>query len=216
MGFYTRGDEAGEYTGDKESADGSLIAEVEPGIFETLPSGYDLKVFDPQHPTTAFEAFFKAALQGVASGLNVPYVSLASDLEGVSYSSIRQGEIEARDNFRIIQKWLTELMHDSVFETFLDMAMLTGQINLPFAKFDKFNSPVWQFRGYHWVDPLKDVRAHIEAKKHNISTDDKILSEQGLQVEDIYQQLAEEKRMREQYGIKDVADEEVIYEEERD
>jgi lambda family phage portal protein len=53
-GFYTSGT-GDTYTGD-DTEDNNPIQEVEPGIFETLPRGWDFKVFDPQHPSSAYES----------------------------------------------------------------------------------------------------------------------------------------------------------------
>ena len=42
---------------------------------------------------TAFADFHASVLRSVASGLGISYVTLANNLEGVSYSSIRQASI---------------------------------------------------------------------------------------------------------------------------
>ncbi len=80
---------------------------VEAGSFEQLPSGVDFKTFDPSHPTQQFETFVKTILRQVASGLNVPYNELANDLEGVSYSSLRQSVLEAREYYKFMQKFFS-------------------------------------------------------------------------------------------------------------
>ena len=50
-------------------------------------------------------------------------------------------------------------------------ALLTGQIpNLPFSKFDKFNSPIFRGRRWKWVDPLKDITATIMAINNGLSS----------------------------------------------
>ena len=59
---------------------------------------YDMKMFDPDHPNTGFAEFESAMLRGVASGLNVSYAALSSDLSSVNYS----GGI-------IITDWYSEL-----------------------------------------------------------------------------------------------------------
>ena len=76
---------------------------AEPGSFEQLPQGIDIKLFDPTLPTTTFSEFHKAVLRGIASSLVVSYAPLASDLENVNYSIIRKDKIEERDFYRILQ-----------------------------------------------------------------------------------------------------------------
>jgi capsid protein len=90
MGFITSPDGDG-YTEDDLEDTHAPVMSAELGSFEQLPTGMDIKLFDPTHPTSAFSDFHKAVLRGIASGLGVSYASLASDLENVNYSSIRQG-----------------------------------------------------------------------------------------------------------------------------
>ena len=84
------------------------IMDVEPGTMHQLPKGVDIKQWDPTHPATAFADFQKGILRGIASGLGVSYSSLSGDLEGTSYSSIRQGSLEERDFYRDEQRFLIE------------------------------------------------------------------------------------------------------------
>ncbi|MCI0539082.1 MAG: phage portal protein [Verrucomicrobiales bacterium] len=74
--------------------------EVSPGQFETRPVGFEFQTFDPQHPTQAFPFFVKTFLRGIASGLGVSYNTLANELEGVNFSSIRAGVSDEREEIR--------------------------------------------------------------------------------------------------------------------
>jgi len=199
MGFYTSPD--GKYTGDDLEGN-NPIQEVEPGVFEVLPQGYDFKAFDPDYPAAEFDPFMKRSIKGIASGLNVPYVSLASDMEGVSYSSIRQGELEARDMWRTIQSWMIDNFCAEVFREWLMAALMTQELALPFEKFDKFNSVIWQARGWAWVDPSKDVRAATEEINAGLTTKTKVISERsGASFYDVQVERAEEKRIEKELGL---------------
>lgn len=200
-GFYIAKDGAAEYEGDSIDADGNIIEDIEPGQIRIVPYGLDFKSYDPQHPTTAFKDFMKAILRGVASGLDVSYNTLANDLEGVNYSSLRSGVLEEREVWRELQTWLAENLLDDVFADWLDMALLTQAIPLPYYKYDKFNKPTWMFRGFSWVDPLKDMQANILAVKEGLKTHSQIASEMGMDIEELYQQLQKERELREKYGI---------------
>ncbi len=200
MGFYTS--PAGEtYNGDGNE-NGTPLTSAEPGEFEVLPEGWDFKAFDPQHPTTAFSDFVKSTLRGVASGLDVSYNYLSGDLEGVSYSSIRAGVLDERDTWKSLQQWFIESFHEKVYEKWLEYALLTKNLPFPIEKFDKFNNTQWQPRGWAWVDPLKDVQASITAINAGLKTSAQVVSDDGLDIEDTYQQLQLEQQMREKYGIK--------------
>lgn len=197
MGFYMNPNGDPYQADDTESdTDNTPVNEVEPGIFETLPNGWDFKPFDPDHPTTAFKDFIKAVLRGAASGLNVSYNSLANDLEGVNYSSIRAGMLDERDAWQDLQSFLIEHFLEPVFMDWLRLALLSGAINLPIEKYDKFANIRWQPRGWKWVDPQKDILASKEAIKAGLTTASKVAAEQGEDIEDVYNQLAVENKMR--------------------
>jgi lambda family phage portal protein len=200
MGFFTSTDGT-EYKGTDEDADGNLITEAEPGLFEQLPAGVKFEAWDPQHPTTSFGTFIKTMLRGAASGMGVSYNTLANDLEGVNFSSIRSGTLEEREMWKIMQTWMIEHFFTDVFENWLLMALTTQKIPLPLAKFEKFNSPVWRPRGWSWVDPLKEVKSNIEAVNAGFMSAQDVASQQGQDIEDIYAQLALEQSLREKHGV---------------
>lgn len=200
MGFFTSAD-GEQYKGTDEDADGNLITEAEPGLFEQLPAGVKFEAWDPQHPTTSFGSFIKAMLRGAASGMGLSYNTLANDLEGVNFSSIRQGTLEERELWKIMQTWMIEHFCTDVFESWLLMALTTQKIPLPLAKFEKFNSPVWRPRGWSWVDPLKEVNANIAAVNAGFISAQDVASQQGADIEDIYAQLALEQSLRTKHGV---------------
>ena len=103
-----------------------------------MAQGMDIKLFDPTHPTSAFSDFHKAVLRGIASGLGVSYASLASDLENVNYSSIRQGALDERDFYRTLQQFAIEHFVEPVFRRWLQASMTSGDLPLPMVKFEKF------------------------------------------------------------------------------
>lgn len=193
MGFFTRNAE-GEYVAEEDN-EGDFVSEVAPGVFEVLPAGVDFKAFDPQHPTTAFKDFVKAILRGIAAGLDVSYFTLANDLSDTNYSSARVGLLEDRSLYRSFQQFFIEHLCQPVFEAWLEMVLLTGKINLPFSKFDKFNAPKWQPRGWDWVDPLKDVKANIEAINARLKSRTQVVAEGGYDFEEIVEDIEKENEL---------------------
>jgi len=209
-GFYTSTDGGEEYEGDTVDEAGNLVNELEPGQIETLPPGIDFKAYDPQHPTTAFKDFMKVILRGIASGLDVSYNTLANDLEGVNYSSLRSGVLEEREVWKELQAWISEHLLDDVYSDWLDIALAIGTIKLPYTKLEKFNNPEWLPRSFPWVDPMKDVQADILSHKEGVKTHAEMASDKGKDIEEIYQQLAKEKDLRKQYGITTLSDAEIL------
>jgi len=205
MGFYVPNEEGGaEIVGDDEDEQGNPITEAEPGIFEKLPSGYkDFKTFMPEHPTTQYAGFIKACLRGVASGLGVAYNSLANDLEGVNFSSMRSGAIEERDAWKSIQGWMISDFVTQVFEAWLEMLLLTNRTFLPYAKYDKFNAPDFRGRVFDWVDPSKDIDGELKVRRAGWKPDRVIVQERfNMDLEDVYQMISEDEALAKQYGIR--------------
>lgn len=198
--FGAKDPKTGQYK-DGRDEKGNTVMEVEPGMFINAPTGTDFKEFNPKYPEGNYAPFMKATLRGVAAGLGVSYNSLASDLESVNYSSLRSGAIEERDAWKVIQDWFIENIMDQIFADWLDMALLSGAVSLPYAKYDKFNSPSWQARGFDWVDPLKDQQGDAAAIAAGFSTFSLICAKQGLDFEEVLQERAHEEELIKKYGV---------------
>ncbi len=204
MGFYTRSKDAvaGSLPGDEVTDDGERMTEVEPGVFEELPPGFDFKEFNPRFPDAVFEPFRKAILKAISSGLYpVAYTSLGSDVESANYSSIRAEVLEGRDAYSAYQSWLIEHFCEEVFSEFLKFTLLSGVVNLPYSKFDKFNAPRFIPRGWPWVDPLKDENANAAAIQNLTKSRIQICAEQGMDFEDVLRDRQREEQLAKQYGI---------------
>lgn len=199
MGFYTT--PQGEFSGDDKDVNENPIQEVEPGIFEKLPPGYDFKSFDPQHPTGSFPVFVKQMLRGIASGLNVAYNSLASDLESVNYSSIRAGTLEERDTWRTLQNWFIENFCQPVFVAWLEMYLAYVSTSFSILDYGRLNQPKWTARTWDWVDPLKDMKANVEGLKAGITSRTEIAAEQGKDFEEQVEILKYEKEKLFEAGL---------------
>jgi len=199
MGFYTETSPDGYVS--SEDADGNLVYEAEPGSFERLPMGMDFKAVDFQHPNGAFGDFNKAVLRGVASGLGVSYNTLANDLEGVNYSSIRAGLLDEREEYKTHQNFIIDHLCRPVFFAWLEQALLTDALKLPAEKMDKFNAAEFRGRRWQWVDPLKDIQANITSIESGLKSRRQVVAEMGGDFEDVIDELAEDQTLIETAGI---------------
>lgn len=201
MGFY-KTPSGNEYTGPAATATSDNVTqEVEPGTFEELPQGWEVQTFNPEHPSTAYAAFVKAMLKAVASGLGVSYVSLASDLEGVNYSSIRAGVLEEREQWKMLQELVISQFMRPVFERWLAVQLLAQTIKLPATRLEKFNKPQFIARRWAWVDPKKDIEASILALDNGLTSRSDVLAEEGKDFYSMLQKLQREKQLVEASGL---------------
>lgn len=187
MGFFTKKTPE-NYTGPEDS-DGNKLMDAEPGSWEELPMGWEVQKWDPQHPNSQFEAFEKQVLRGIAAGLGISYHNLANDLASVNFSSGRLGENQERDQWKVEQRWLIDNFITPVFEAWLETQLMNQALNLPATKFDKFNAPEWRGRRWSFVDPQKEINAKIQAIKHGLETRQKALAEQGMDREQVDEEL---------------------------
>lgn len=188
MGFIkTTGDV--EYQGDDDGA-GNKYMEAQAGAFEQLQPGMDVTTFDPQHPGGNFGNFVKACLRRIAAGLGVSYNSLANDWESVNFSSGRLGLQGERDLWCDLQEWLSGKLHKPVFEEWLSIGLVNGNLPLPISKFKKFNMPQWNGRRWPWVDPTKEVSAKILELNAGLTSHSRILSELGIDEDELLDEVA--------------------------
>ena len=199
MGFFTRNDEDQGYEGDLDS-DEALIYEAEAGVFEELPNGVSFTAFDPSHDSTGYAEFVKATLRGIASGLNVNYIDLANDLEGVNYSSIRAGILQDRETWQALQEFIIDSFLKPLFKHWL-RNHLTFNSRLPVSTFDKFKRHLWQARRWSWVDPQKDINASVMAIENGLKTRAQVIRESGLDPHQVWNDLAKEKEKLIELGI---------------
>ena len=172
------------------------------GVFEQLPAGMSFESFDPTHPTSAFEPFTTSILRSIASGLNISYHALSNDLTSVNYSSIRQGALEDRSMYQMYQQFVIEHFINPIFKSWLEMAISTGYINLPIAKYDKFARAISYIpRSFAWIDPLKEMQSNILGLQNGTVTYADISAAYGRDVEELFEQHQKEVELAKQYGI---------------
>jgi lambda family phage portal protein len=170
----------------EEGEEDELQYDAEPGSFQVLPDGAELQEWLPQYPAGEFLPVYKTLLRGATAGMGVAYNNLANDLEGVNFSSIRQGTLDEREHWKELQEWLTEDLIQPVFEAWLKYSLLKGRITssngtpLSAALLSKFIKSVgWQPRRWQWIDPTADVEAAINSKNALLSSPGQIIREWG-------------------------------------
>jgi lambda family phage portal protein len=168
-----------------EDPDGRTSIDLEPAAIHQLAPGQSMKPIQWQHPSGNYPGFIKGCLRGVASGMGVSYVSLANDLEGVNFSSMRGGLLDERDEWKLLQGHFIEHFVQPVAEKQLELSVLSNRINIAGYDLDLIvTSMVWKGRRWTWVDPLKDVQAEVLQIENGLKTLTESLAERGLDFEE--------------------------------
>ena len=209
MGFFTstKTNSDASDIADSEDEAGNLMMNAEPGAFGVLPEGYDFKSFTPDYPAGNYAVFVKAILRSISSGLNISYNNLASDLEGVNYSSMRAGANEERDMYSGVQNWFMEMFLKNVFRDWLKTALLNKAIKTPDGKIipstdiEKYSSHVWIGRKWGYVDPAKDIAGKIAGINAGLFTRGEVIAELGGDVQDKFEELAIENEIAKSLGL---------------
>lgn len=173
---------------------------ADPGEILTLPEGADFKEWNPQFPSGDTGPFVKHLLRGIAAGFGVPYNELAADLEGVNFSSIRQGTLDSREGWKDRQEWLVETLCARVFNAWLEYQLLAARLKsatgrpLQAAKVDKYKAVVWQPRRWDWIDPNADLKAAEGRKNNFLASASSIIRESGRDPSAVWVESARDMR----------------------
>jgi lambda family phage portal protein len=178
IGFYEETGE-GEYTGE-EDEEGNIKAPSAPGQWERLPAGVKAHALDPAHPNSAYPDFRKAILRQICAAFPANYNIIAQDLEGVSFSSIRQGVLSERDQWRVLQNFFIGAHTAPIYRRALKMALTAGQIEgISERDFERCAHAEFAGRNWHWVDPLKDIKARQEEIALGVNSRQRVAREAG-------------------------------------
>lgn len=201
--------------GEEKDAQGNLIEEAEPGAGLKLPPGMAIQTLDWTWPNADHGVFEKAILRNMATGLGVSYNTWANDLEGVNYSSLRQGAITERDLWRMLQGWLIETLCERVSDEWTIEALMAGAIRLPngspVAGIDagrerELARCTWQARGWPAVDEQKQMDARERRIKLRLSSISQFIREDGNDPDEVWEELSEDLQRLEALGLAPVMD----------
>jgi lambda family phage portal protein len=202
MGYLERDKEAGPYTGQGQTPTGETIEEVSPGAIVELPPGVRFNGFDPGTTTDSYKDFRKDILRTVASGLGDQYNALSNDLESVNYSSARFGKDTVIEFWKALQTFLIDTYLRPVTNAWLECTSMAGNVDLSMSDMDRVQEQlIWRPRGWPYVDPVKDTTGAASAIAFGLSTKTRELAESGQELEEVYEELAYEKELAEQYDL---------------
>lgn len=189
---------------DEDDEDVEVLAE--PGVWQELPPGLRAKTNDPQYPAGEFSQFHKSMLRGAAAGMGAAYNSLAQDLEGVNFSSIRQGTLDEREFWKELQEWLIESLLEPVFAMWLPRAILSQRIKVDGVPLEprslKDHETVsWQARRWDWIDPNADVKAAVSSKDNLFASPGQVIRDRGRDPRAVWREVARDIQEMRDAGI---------------
>ncbi|KVE35258.1 phage portal protein [Burkholderia sp. TSV86] len=192
-----------------EKVDTAATIDAEPLGFFELPEGARIAEWSPQYPTGELAVFNKAMLRSAATGLGVAYNSLANDLEGVNFSSIRDGKMDERESWKEIQQWLIDTLCEPVFHEWLKIALLSESITnlygnpLPASRIANYRQVHWQPKRWPWVDPKADATAKVTEIRAGLTSPSQVIREQGRDPDTVFEEIRNDYERMKAIGIPD-------------
>lgn len=187
MGFFVSKDEEDFGPDPEDDPDATETAErkapkdafsAEPGSFDYIDDATEFKAFDVDYPTSTYGEGHKVFMQQLANGLNTSGPTLSNDYSDVNYSSLRQALLEDRAGYRCDQVEFVDDASGPVFDEWYEWTRdITGRITLPPSKMEIDPDVEHRPLGWTWVDPLKEVRAQVEANKGHLRTRQSIMAD---------------------------------------
>jgi len=193
--------------GDELEEGDDLEIDAEPGAFPVLPAGAKLNKFDPTYPSGELVPFVKLMDRKFAAGAGVSYHALTQDLTDVNFSSIRQGELDAREGYKERQGWLRDALCDRVFRRALPLALLRGLVRLPgggrlsAGRTGEYLRAIWQGRRWAWIDPRADVDAATGWKNALLASPSSLIREEGRDPDEVFKEIAADIKAMQAEGI---------------
>ena len=162
----------------------------QPGmVFDDLRPGEDVGLIDSKRPNPNVESFRSGQLRAAAAGLGVSYSSLARDYDG-TYSAQRQELVEQQSAYETLTALFIGQFVRQVWQRFIETAQIANLITLP-ADLNLATLAKAAYRGpaMLWIDPLKEISAHVMAKDNYLASPQKIIRQRGDNPDDVLTQI---------------------------
>lgn len=169
---------------DKTGPTEDQLEYLQPGLFERLPPGKDIKFASPPGVQNYGE-YTANILRGAAAAYGITYESMTGDYSNVNFSSGRMGWIEMGRN---VQRWQNSVMRVQVLERiarwFFGGATLAG-----------YNSSEayikWMYPRREMLDPTREVPAKIKEIRAGLTSLKRAHAERGYDSEEIFAEIEE-------------------------
>jgi lambda family phage portal protein len=188
----------------EDDEDGRKLETVENAVIEYLRKGEKINLTSHNRPGDSFGPFTKLVLQMVAVATGVTYELLSGDYSGLNYNALRGVRNDFAKVIQPMQNRHIRQFSRPVFSAFIEAAWLSGKLNMPGFAADSrpWMEGTWQAPVQAPVDMLKEGKAHVEQMKALLRSPQEIVtSSTGRDLEEVYQEIAEAKRMAQELGI---------------
>lgn len=185
---------------------GRQLLDTEPGTWQKLLPGEDVAGFSPAIADANTAPFLRHMLTGAAISVGLSYEGMTRDYQGANYNTLRVGQLEDRDLYRVIQGFVIRNLRADVHREFTDAAALVAAIKTGadyFSNPGKYQAVRFKPRGWSWVDPMKEVNAYRIAVRSGFMLQGDVIEQagNGADFEDLVKGRAAELEMAAEHGL---------------
>jgi lambda family phage portal protein len=189
--------------------DGATLDVGVNGRLAHLFPGQELKFQTSNMPSTNYKEFSMHLLRELARCLGLTYESATGDSVGATYSSLQAATTEIFAITKARRQHIIAPFCQPVYEAWLEEEIAQGGIAFP-GGYEAFLANRTAACRAEWLgaprptaDDLKKAKAHEVWKRLGVMSDAMICNDLGVDVDDVYQQLAQEQALRAEYGLPD-------------
>lgn len=170
-----------------------------------LEAGQDIKTVSGSNAQIGFEAFFNATVTQIGAILEIPKGVLMKSFTA-SYSASRAELLEFWKVTNCEHDYMAKNFCQPIYERFILEGLAKGRLKLP-GYFDDplkrkaYNSCTWVGAAKGNLDPLKEVRASLEAAEGGLSSLEIESAKMGNDFDEIHTQRVEEQKLRIEGGL---------------
>lgn len=168
--------------------EGNPQLSLEPGIFQELGPGEDVKFSTPPQVGAAYVDFTRQQLYHVAAAAGVPYETLTGDLSRVNDRTVRVILAEFR---RRVMMWQHQIVAVQfcrpIYRAWLERAVVAGALPIAAADYaanpEAYLAAKWVPQGWPYINPVQEVQASKESVRAGFSSRSAEVSGQGEDAE---------------------------------
>lgn len=191
---------------DVDGLDGMEMSS-DPFSFTELAPGLKISTWDPTYPNEQYDTFVRSMLRAISTGMGVSYHDLANDLTDVNYSSIRQGALDVRENWKVMQQWFIRRFCRPTYRIWLPQQLRNGSIKtskgktLTLMDLEKCLEVTWTGRRWDWIDPKSEAIANVEQIRHFLVSPSQVIRDLGRDPQEVWRQIAQDIESMKKAGI---------------
>jgi lambda family phage portal protein len=178
--------------------------EMVPGQIMYGDSGQKPHLLAASRPGTTFEPFTRLIKKSMASAIGIPYQVAFNDMDGITFAGFRSAMLQAWRVYSMHRSWMGQDLCQPIFTMVAEEAWLRGDLDVPefYPLMHELTRCEWRGAPKGDIEPVKAVRADIEAINGRIKTRAEAIAERGTaEPGAIFDQLMEEEEMLKKRGL---------------